>query len=88
VAWIAAPLEVVGRGGPTGVARLDVIALVPEPVATVHTSDAVKVRQRAELQGDLDLNGNVFGPPLEVAHVGPVVEEPGEERVVGDLLDD
>ena len=49
VAWIAARLEVAGRGRPTRVAGFDVITFVSEPIAAVDTLHAVKVRWRAEL---------------------------------------
>ena len=43
VARIAAPLEVVGRGRPTGDSGLDMIPFISEPVAAVGALDPVEM---------------------------------------------
>ncbi len=69
-------------------ARLDVVELRAESVTTIGAGDSVEVGGIAQLQGDRHLYRAVARPRLEVAQVHPVVEDPGDKGVLGDLSGD
>ena len=74
VTWIAAPLEVGGRGRPTDIAGFDVIAFVPDRLPqSVHFTPS-KIRRRPELKCLLDVDRDVFRPPFEVVEIGSIEE--------------
>src|SRR5688500_13051581 len=86
VTVVAAVVVVAGRGfAPCG-DRLDVIALVAEPVAAVHALDPVELRWSAQLESPAHLGRSVAAEGLELPEILAVVEDAGQEGVFGELF--
>src|SRR3990170_3495681 len=85
VARGAAGSEVPGRGGAPGHVGLLMIPLEAKPVAAIDADWAIEGRRGAEVEGDANRGGNAPGPTSQVSQVGPIVEEPAQEGVLGDL---
>src|ERR687892_720942 len=84
----ATRVEVVERRRTEQAVRLDVVVLSTQTVATVRAHHAVEARRLAQLERDAHLDRGVAGPPPHLSEVLAVVEDPGEKRVLGDLLGD